>query len=401
MATRALSGVKVLDLGHYVAGPLCAKLLANLGADVVKVERPLVGDGARSVGPFKGDDPHSEKSGLFLALNVSKRGITLNLKSRAGVSILEDLVRDADVLVENFAPRVMRRLGLSYNHLRKINPKLVMTSISNFGQTGPYRGYKASELVDLALSGMLYTVGDYDREPLQVGYHMSQISAGLMASTATLASLYARKHTGRGDRLDVSIMECGVAMAFRPAVLYSYTGMILRRKPKHVSGDLCNAAFATKDGHVNPLVYGYADWDAFAAVLDCPELIDSRFETYAGRTQHMAELEPLLRSAFAKEASKFDLYHRGQEAGLNFGPVQTTQDLLDCPQLKERGFWEELKHPIAGKFKYPGTPLRSNGMVWDTTCAAPLLGQHNVEILCGQFGYSKRDLVRLRQEGVI
>jgi len=176
---------KVLDLTHYIAGPYCTMVLAALGAEVIKVERPGEGDGARRLGPFFKDDPHPEKSGLFLTLNHNKKSVTLNLKTGTGVRLFNELVREADVVVENFRPGVMARLGLDYDALHKINPALVMTSISNFGQTGPYRDYKATELVIEALGGLAYGIGDYDREPVKYGLSQIQYDAGKTAALAT------------------------------------------------------------------------------------------------------------------------------------------------------------------------------------------------------------------------
>ncbi len=195
---RALSGVRVLDLTHYIAGPYCTKMLSDYGADVVKVERPGLGDAARSLGPFLNDEPHPEKSGLFLYLNTNKKSITLNLKSATGVSILKELVKQSDILVENFSPRVMPSLGLDYKTLKKINPGLVMTSISNFGQTGPYRDYKATDLNIWGLSGILYECGEPNREPLKMGNNVSEYVAGLYAALTTLSALYYRDEGRRG-----------------------------------------------------------------------------------------------------------------------------------------------------------------------------------------------------------
>ena len=180
MSGSPLQDVKVVDLTHHIAGPYCTKLLADFGADVIKVERPDGGDSARRLGPFPGDTPHPEKSGLFLYLNTNKRGITLNLKDPQGRSSLLELVRDADVLVENFSPRVMPSLGLDYETLAGVNPGLIMTSISSFGQSGRYRDYRATELVLYALGGMAYITGEYHREPVKHGYNQAQYLGGLL-----------------------------------------------------------------------------------------------------------------------------------------------------------------------------------------------------------------------------
>ena len=198
MADQSLSDVKVLDLTWYIAGPYCTKLLADYGADVIKVERPGSGDPARSLGPFLGDDPHPEKSGLFLHLNTNKRSITLNLKSEMGKKIFKELVKEADILLESFSPRVMPSLGLSYEELEKINPRLVMTSISNFGQTGPYRDFRLSELVLSAMGTAMYIQGVPEREPVKIGGTVIQFQVGNIAAVATIFALYGSEVRGIG-----------------------------------------------------------------------------------------------------------------------------------------------------------------------------------------------------------
>ena len=206
MPQGALEGVKVLDLTHHVAGPYSTKLLADFGADVVKVEQPS-GDPARRIPPFYHDETGPDKSLLFLYLNTNKQGITLNLKTRQGLDLLMELVRDSDILVENFSPRVMPSLGLDYPSLKEINPSLVMVSIANFGQTGPYRDYKANDIVEYALGGLMYIFGGYHREPLKHALHQAQFKAGTNAASAALMALYHQRMTGIGQHVDVSIQE--------------------------------------------------------------------------------------------------------------------------------------------------------------------------------------------------
>jgi crotonobetainyl-CoA:carnitine CoA-transferase CaiB-like acyl-CoA transferase len=238
MSGSALQGVKVIDLTHHIAGPYCTKLLADFGADVIKVERPDGGDSARRLGPFPENIPHPEKSGLFLYLNTNKRGITLNLKDHKGRAALLDLVREADILVESFSPRVMPSLGLAYQTLTQINPSLVMTSISSFGQTGRYRDYRASELALYALGGMAYITGEYHREPVKHGYNQAQYLGGMAAASGTVAALLQRWRAGGGQQVDVSIMECVTSTLFSSVLDYTYAGMVNRRQPGPDQGGL-------------------------------------------------------------------------------------------------------------------------------------------------------------------
>jgi len=227
---QALSDVKVLDLTWHISGPYCTKLFADYGADVIKVERPGEGDPARGTGPFFQDDPHPEKSGLFLHLNTNKKSITLNLKSETGKRILKELVKDVDILVESFSPRVMPSLGLDYEVLEKVNPNLVMTSISNFGQTGPYQDFKMSELILSGMGGDMYSCGLPDREPVKMGANIVQYQVGTMAATATVFAFYAARYQGVGQHVDVSMMETQLGTIDRRApelLAYQYVGEVI------------------------------------------------------------------------------------------------------------------------------------------------------------------------------
>jgi len=204
---QALTGVKIIDLTWHIAGPFCTKLLADYGADVVKIEMPGTGDPARKMGPFLRNEPHPERSGLFLYLNTDKRGITVNLKSSAGKKILRELIRSADILVENFSPGVMKRLGFGYKEVEKVNPRLVMTSISNFGQTGPYRDFKMSDTIAFAMGGAMSATGVPDREPVAVTRNIKMHECGYLAATATMSSWFGARRDGIGEQIDVSIME--------------------------------------------------------------------------------------------------------------------------------------------------------------------------------------------------
>ncbi len=397
MADGALSHIKVLDLTHYIAGPYCTRLLADYGAEVIKVEKPGEGDGARRCGPFLHDEPHPEKSGLFLYLNSNKRGITLNLKTETGRRIFKELLREADVLVENFRPGVMASLGLEYEDLHRINPKLVMTSISNFGQSGPYRDYKASEIVLYALGGMMYIMGNYDREPLKHGLSQGQYLAAATAAAATMSAIYAQGEDGPGQHVDVSIMEAVTEGIFWPAVAYSYSGGVPRRRPK--VGSVFDACMPTKDGYVAPVFYGYVDWDAFSRFMDCPELADPKFASHADRVMHSEEFAALLLPKI-REWSKDELFHAAQDWRFAFGIVNTTEDVVHSPQLRERGFFVEMDHPVAGRLTYPGAPFKLSESPAQARRPAPLLGQHNEEVY-GRLGYTGGDLVKLREGGII
>lgn len=398
MPEQALAGLKVVELGHYIAGPFCGKVLGEYGAEVIKVERPGIGDGARRLGPFPADCPHAEASGLFLYLNTHKKGITLNLRSETGRKILRELVEGADILIENFEPRVLPSLGLSYEDLLSINPRLVMTSISNFGQQGPYRDYRASELVLAAMGGIMYITGAEDREPLKQGLSQAQYGAGENALIATLAAFYGLEFTGAGCHVDVSILESVVSLIFVQLSLYSYMGGIQRRQ-RNFGRALINVT-PCKDGYIAPVTGMGASWEQVADFIGLPELRLPKFATAQGRNRHADELDALLMQWFG-EHTREELFHSAQAAGLAYGLVQDPADLACCPQLEARGYFVRTTHPVAGELRYPGSPYRMSATPAAAPRPAPLLGQHNEEIFCGQLGYKSEDLIRLRQTGVI
>lgn len=223
---HALDKLKILDLTHYIAGPYCTKILAGFGANVIKIEKPDKGDLTRSMPPFLGDEPGLERSGLFLYLNNNKKSITLNLKSKTGLKIVKELIKDVDVVVESFKPGVMAKLGLDYQTLEKINPGVVMTSISNFGQTGPYRDYKSTHLIAWNMSGVRYSNGRPGETPLQGGDWLTDYVAGVHGVIGTATALYQRGQTGVGQQVDVSIWESSILITCYPAIVYSYLGLL-------------------------------------------------------------------------------------------------------------------------------------------------------------------------------
>ena len=371
MTEAALDGVKVLDLTHHIAGPYCTKLLADFGADVVKVERPG-GDPARRIPPFFHDEADSEKSLLFLYLNTNKCSVTLNLKARRGRQMLIDLVRDSDVLVESFSPRVMPSLGLDYQVLRDINPSLVVVSISNFGQTGPYRDYKATDIVEYALGGLMYVFGSYDREPLKHALHQAQFKAGTNSASATLMALYRQRLTGEGQHVDVSIQEC-IASGLRDVVNnYTYTGAVRRRQPNH-RGDL-NRLRQTSDGYIlpNPGVGGGFDWNSMVEFLDAPELDDEKFSTPLARSVNAEALGEILDQCFQPH-KKLDMFYTANQRRYIYGVVQSPEEVLADPQYQSRGYFVNIDHPAVGTLRYPGAPFSMSDTPWEARRAAPTL----------------------------
>ena len=397
--SAALDGVSVLDLTHFVSGPYCTRLLSGFGADVLKIEPPG-GERGRRMAPFFQDEPGPDTSLPFAYLNAGKRSLTLNLKSEEGREIFRSLLPETDVLVENFSPRVMPSLGLDYASLHELAPHLVMVSISNFGQTGPYRDYKATDIVEYALGGLMYIFGAYDREPLKHAFNQAQFKAGTDAASAALMALYHQRMTGRGQHVDVSIQEA-VASGLRDVVNnYTYTGAIRRRQPNH-SGDMQRIR-GTADGFLlpNPGLGSGLNWDSYVEFLGLPELDDDRFRTPSARLVNAEELGRILDEFFIRQ-NKYDMFYGSHERRFIFGVIQSPEEALNDPQFAHRGYFEEIEHPEMGALKFPGAPFILEGTPWETGGPAPTVGQHSGEVLGRRMGFSAECQAELRSQGVI
>ena len=401
MHRGALSHLRVVDLTHHIAGPYCTKLLADFGADVLKIERPGAGDPTRASGPFAGDTPDPEKSGRFLYFNTNKRGMTLNLKTATGREILERLVRDADILVENFRPGVLPSLGLDYETLAIINPRLVVTSISNFGQTGPYRDYRATEIVADAMGGWMYGLGVPEREPIKPPGVQAQLVAGVFGLLGTLSAVHARALTDRGQHVDVSIQEAVLWIQMNITTTYSYSGGIWKRHGGHSTMNHPQGLFECKDGIIGVNVLYYVEWDRFAEFVGHPEwLQDPRFATPVLRAQNRAAMDEILKP-WLLERTRQELFESAQRAKIPFALVNEPADLVASPQLQARGFWENVEHPVAGTVTMPGAPFKLSETPWTLRRPAPRLGEHAEEVLVDQLGYTNDEVLRLRERGVI
>ncbi|UCG83419.1 MAG: CoA transferase [Dehalococcoidia bacterium] len=400
---QALSDVKVLDLTHYLAGPYCTKLLADYGADVIKVEKPGEGDGARRLGPFFNDDPHPEKSGLFLDLNTNKRSITLNLKTETGKKIFLELVKDTDIIVESFEPRVMPSLGLNYEKLEQVNPALVMTSISNFGETGPYRDYKASEPIAYGVGGAMFTNGMPDREPLKLGGTVVLFQGGLIAAGATLGAFYGSRYHGIGQHVDVALTETQagfIDMRGAELIAYQYCGEVSKRTPPDVFGiQFPPTVNPCEDGYFN-LVTGYVYWHRFPSAIGIPELADPKFAPRPDMDVATKEEFDNIFIPWCMQRTKRQISDQLSAGGLLIEPLNTAADLFDDPHLREREYIVEFDHPVVGKLKHPGPPFKMSETPWRSIKPAPMLGEHNDEVY-ETLGYTKEDLVRLRERDVI
>ena len=399
MPEPALEGIRVLDLSEDIAGPYCTRLMGGYGAEVIKIEKPGEGDKSRKVGPFPKDVPHLERSALFLHLNINKKGITLNLETVTGRKIFKELVKTADILVESFKPGQMSEWGLNYESLEKINPGLVMTSVTPFGQTGPYRDYKANSAVLDALSGHTYNQGDPNREPLRNPEGTADYTAGIFANVATLGALYYCADTGEGQYIDISTLECMADLHYFRTAFWTHLGEIRKR----TGGRLApwpGKVYPCRDGYIGLAQVGpLGDMVAMYSVIGIPELLDPKYQKQDDRGRHAEELDALIHP-WLMEHDRYEIFHALQGVRVQTGVCNSAEDLLKDPNYEARGFWVDIDHPEAGKLTYPGAPLIMSETTWQAS-RAPLLGEHNEEVYHGELGFSPWELTQLRENGVI
>jgi CoA:oxalate CoA-transferase len=398
-----LSELKVLELAHASSGAFSAKLLADQGADTIKIEPPQAGDPARNEPPFIDGEPHPDRSTTFLALNTNKRGITLDLEQAAGRTLFLKLAADVDVIIESFQPGHLTQLRLGYDALRAANAKAILLSISHFGQDGPYADYKGDDLIAQAMGGFLYAVtGPADRPPMGTALEQMELTAGRNGVIAVMAALLRRDETGEGTHIDVSVMEAAISTPSMLIQNYSYLG----RSPRRGAGDkfvMDGMHLPTRDGEVTLTTAGTGGkpMEVWAEFLGEPRLLDPKFATRASRNENWEELRDLVAPKLM-QWNNLDLMRETMARGLVIGLVQSPKQVVDSPHLEERGFFVELDHPDVGTLKYPGPGFFFDGVnPMQSTRAAPRLGEHNAEIYCGRLGVSSEELERLRAARVI
>ncbi|PKB79213.1 MAG: hypothetical protein BZY88_14530 [SAR202 cluster bacterium Io17-Chloro-G9] len=397
LAIGPLEGVKVLDLSDDIAGAFCGRLLADYGADVLKLEAPS-GSAVRRMPPFFGEDPHPEKSLFFLLLNLNKKGATLNLENEAGRSILKRLVPHVDVVIESFRPGYLVDKGLGYSDLEAINPSLIMTSITPFGQTGPYSQYQGEEIVNYAMGLIMGISGVQDKEPLKHGGFQAQYEGGLNGAAATSMALFMQGQTGEGQHIDVSVTECVASTAMATQTMYTFMGGTLPRR--RAVGSSFGHPMPCEDGWIIVQTGGGATWETIADFFGAPELYEPRFSETGQRNRNGEELDKVVLESI-KNRGKWDLFTKAAQARMLFGLVQTPSELAECPQLESREFFREVVHPVIGKIKVPAVLFNLSLTPYQYTRPAPTLGQHNEEIYVDGLEYSREDYVRLRQLDII
>jgi len=387
----------VLDLSEDIAGSFCGRLLADYGADVLKLEPPT-GASLRRMGPFFGDDPHPEKSLFYLLMNLNKKGATLNLETVTGRNILKRLVPHVDVVIESYRPGYLADFGVGYDDLVAENSSLIMTSITPFGQTGPYSQYKGEEVVNYAMGLIMSISGIQGEEPLKHGGFQAQYEGGLNGAASTSMALFMQSNTGEGQHIDISVTECVASTAMATQTTYTFMGGTLPRR--RLSGSNFGHPMPCKDGWIIVQTGGGATWDTIAEFFGDPQLKEPKFADPAQRLRNTVELDQVVLDSI-KERGKWDLFTKAAEARMLFGLVQTPLELLECPQLKSRDFYREIDHPVIGKVKVPASLFNLSLTPYQYTRPAPTLGQHNSEIYVDGLEYSREDFVRLRQLDVI
>lgn len=372
MTFDLLAGLKVLDLGVFAAGPYCAKLLADAGADVIHVERPGAGDPSRAYGPFAPDDTAHALSATYAYLNAGKRSVTLDFTTADGAALLWSLIDWADILVENFRPGTLARHGFSTEALLARRADLVQVSITNYGRTGPYRDYIATEMTLQAMGGMMDGNGDQDREPLRYPDQTAQFMAGANAAHATLIAYRHARCTGRGQQVDVSIQESVASTFWSLYADYQYTGALHARGQKDL--------YPTADGLFMARWLSSVPWDLFALAFDAPEVaVDPALQPPLSLTTSASRLAQVL-SGHLQTQPRRHWFARAREHGITAGMLQSLDDVLACPHLAARSFFEELVTPSGQKTPYPGPPYTVDGRRAPSVRVAPRLGEHTAEV---------------------
>tara|TARA_B100000929_G_scaffold277596_1_gene253152 strand:- start:113 stop:1237 length:1125 start_codon:yes stop_codon:yes gene_type:complete len=354
--------------------------LGDFGADVIKIENPLVGDPCRKMPPFDEANPNSNDSLLFQYLNTNKKSVELDLKSDLGHLAAEKLVRDSDILVENFRPGTLASYGLSESKLRTLNPNLVVVSISNFGQTGPYRDFEATDLVFYALGGLMFIFGSINKSPLKHAFHQAQFKAGTNAASAALMAFYEMINSGTGQKVDISIQESMAAAVRDTTTSYAASG-IVRTRQTLMNGELPRAPIQVKDGYIVPITFGSTDWNKTANLLGDESLADPKFQTPEGRRMHAEEFENLVKAAFIRRGKHELFYGAHSHRELVYGLVQDAADLIENPQYQHDQYFQAIGNSGSDTPKFPGRPFKLSKTPWNIQTTAPALGQHTEEIL--------------------
>jgi len=404
---KTLDGIKVIELSQYISGPYCGMLMAGLGADVLKIEEPGTGDTSRRCGPFPDDIPHIDKSGLYHFFNRKKRGITLDIRKTTGRKILLELLKDSDVLIEDMPPELAGELMLDFQHLKEVNPKLIVVSITPFGQTGPYKNYKAYAINAAAIGGMSTIVGEAHREPLTPPFSLGHYQTGVIASNATMFALMARRKIDKGQHIDVSEAESwSIFHTGNVVSAFIYSGRKRKRTGHRTFAPYPYTLLPCKDGYISMIALRGSEWKRFLEIVgdgQVPEWYasDDRFKDRLKAGISYSDVLDSLLSPWLMAHSRQEIFKRCREKHVPFMPVRNMDEVVNCEHLNKRNYFEEIRCNGDHAFKCPGTPVRFSESAWDLDRAAPCLSEHNYETYCGCLGYSKAELVQLRKSDII
>lgn len=394
--TLPLAGLIVLDLTRVLVGPYATMILADLGADVIKIEMPGTGDDARAYPPHVNGE-----SAYFMSLNRNKRGMTLNLKSEAGKEVFRDMVRKADILVENFRPGTMEKLGLAYETLREINPRLIYAAASGFGQTGPYSRRAAYDAIVQAMGGIMSVTGAAGGEPTRVGTSTGDITAGLFTAIGILTAVIHRTHSGQGQLVDVAMLDSQVAILENAIARYTVTGEVPGRIGNRHPSIIPFEPFDTADGTIMIAAGNDVLWRKLCAALGHPELAaDPRFETNPLRTENYELLRPILAEIVRRKETAVWLEIL-DAAGVPNGPINNVAQVMADPQVQAREMIVAVEHPVAGHTELPGIPIKLSDTPGSVRTPAPLLGENTNEILTSLLGYETNKIKNLEENGVL
>ena len=402
LSKQALNDIRVLDFTLMLAGPYATMMLGDYGAEIIKIEQPGTGDNTRSIGPYSPRDKDRRAGGFFLSISRNKKSLTLNLKHPKAVAIVKELVKNAQVVIENFRPGVMDRLGLGYETLSAINPKIVYTSISGFGQTGPYRERPAFDLIAQAMGGVMAMTGPRGGTPYKVGPGIGDIWTSTIAAFATMVALHDANKTGQGQHVDCAMYDTMLYMIERAIMMYSISGIISGREgnahPLYAPYD----CFETKDGKYI-VIAGHWEkhWENFCHAMKQGHLLEKpELNSMSRRAENYPYLRPII-DTWVKSNNRDALVELLIEHDVPVAPVQTVDDIFKCPQAKAREMIVDVHHPIAGLHKIVGPPAKMSKTPGNISKAAPLLGEHTEEILRNLLAYGDEDIDHLKDEGVI
>ena len=399
---KALDDITVLDLGQVIAMPYCTMLLADLGARVIKVESRAQAQERLSLGVKRVRDGVEERVPVHQYRERNKQAITLDLKSAKGVELFKELVRRADVVAENFSVGTMDRLGLGYDTLKQINPRLIYASVTAFGQYGPYAHWRGYDILAQALSGYMSITGFPDHPPTRSGQSISDYYAGMLCAFSIVSALHYRQRTGKGQHIDMALLDSLVTALDNLGERYTVGGEILTRKGNISFAGSSSGVYATTDGHV-AIAAGSSDlvWRRFCRIIARPELADDpKFATTAARRTNQAETAAIIQG-WTAGLTKAEVVNTLAEGGVPAAPVNNVAEMVADPQIQAREMFVELAHPIYGPVKITGTPLKLSETPGRVERLAPMPGEHNEEVFVGMLGYTKEDLIRWQNEGVV